>query len=318
MKKAILFIFTITISIALFANKEHIEPIPYGDMEQWCVRNIVESKLIGGKTKQLYVVAPTDTITANAPFDYSQTPWGISNAYANVVGVAKAACTTQPEPRQGGGTCARLNTKIERVRVLGMVNVEVCIAGTLFLGAVQEPVTSANDPYGNIDMGIPFTRRPKALMLDLKARVNPEHKIVKALGISQIVMEGHDEPEVYVYLQRRWEDEKGHIYAERVGTARHRFAESMPEWINDYRINIHYGNITNKPFFKPYMDLFPTGGTFKARNAKGKIVDITEVGYAAPEATPTHVIVMITAGCYPAFYGAPGNALWVDNIRWVY
>lgn len=310
---------TLSISAATPSTTDTIELIPYGDMEQWCVRYIEESKLLGGKTKQLYVLAPTDTIRANEAFDYSKTIWGISNAYANVIGIAKAACTTQPEPRLGGGTCARLDTRIETVRVLGMVDIQVCIAGTLFLGAVNEPVRSANDPYGSIDMGIPFTRRPKAVMLDLKARVDPTHKVVKALGLGRSIIDGHDEPEVYVYLQRRWEDADGNVMAERIGTARHRFQYSIPDWHNDYRVDINYGDVTKHPSYKSYMGLFPAGGVFKTRNSKGKMVEIKEVDYCTdPNVSPTHVILMITGGCYPAFYGAPGNALWVDNVRWVF
>lgn len=299
-------------------NSDIIEPIPFGDMEQWVTRYITESKLLGGKTKKIYVLAPTDTIRANEPFDYNRTCWGISNAYANVSGIAKAACTTQPDVREDGTLCARLDTKIETVRVLGIVDIQVCIAGTLFLGEVNEPVRSVNDPYASIDMNHPFTRTPKAVMLDIKTRVDPVRKVVKALGLGKTVIDGHDEPEVYVYLQRRWEDEKGYIFAERVGTARERFPVSISEWKNDYRIDIHYGDITNEDFFRPYMGLFPAGGEFKSRNSHGKMVKIQEVGYAAPGTAPTHVILMITAGCYPAFYGAPGNAIWVDNIRWVF
>ena len=33
---------------------ERIEPVPFGDMEQWTVRYIKESKLLGGQTKVLY------------------------------------------------------------------------------------------------------------------------------------------------------------------------------------------------------------------------------------------------------------------------
>lgn len=40
--------------------QERIEPIPFGDMEQWLVRYIKESRLLGGKTKTLYALAPTD------------------------------------------------------------------------------------------------------------------------------------------------------------------------------------------------------------------------------------------------------------------
>ena len=198
-----------------------------------------------------------------------------------------------------------------------MIEIQVCIAGTLFLGEVNEPVKSANDPYGSINMGIPFTDKPKALMLDIKAKVNPERKVIKALGLGMSEIEGHDEPEIYIFLQKRWE-ENGKIYAKRVGTARHRFAESIPEWRNDYRVDINYGDISKESYFKKYMGLFPDGGQFKARNSQGKITTINEVGWADADETPTHVIVMITAGCYPAFYGCPGNALWVDNIRWIY
>ena len=61
-----------------------------------------------------------------------------------------------------------------------MIDIRVMIAGTLFLGKVREPVRDAGDPYGAIEMGIPFTQKPKALMIDYKTRVNPEHKLIKA------------------------------------------------------------------------------------------------------------------------------------------
>ena len=306
-------------AMPLIANaQEKIVPLKFGNMESWTVRYIKESGLLGGKTKTLYVLAPTDTLYKNKAYDFSKTIWGISNAYASPAGVDKGANTTQPE-RRGKGYCARLDTRIETVKVLGFIDIEVCIAGTLFLGDVCEPVKSTNDPYSSINVGIPFTGRPKALLLDLKARVGEEHKVLKATGFSKKKwIEGHDEPEVYVYLQKRWEDEKGNIYAKRVGTARHRFSHSIPDWINGYRLDIAYGDITSEPYFKKYMGLFPDGGQFKARNSKGKMVYIQEVGWAEADEQPTHVILMITAGCYPAFYGYPDNALWVDNIKWVF
>lgn len=303
---------------ASLSAQERIVPIKYGDMEHWTVRYIKESKLLGGETKTLYVLAPTDTIRKNAPYDFSKTIWGISNAYASPAGIDKGACTTQPEKR-GSGTCVRLDTRIETVKVLGFIDLEVCIAGTLFLGKNIEPVTDANDPYAAIDMGISFTQKPKAVMLDIKTRVSPERTVLKATGFSKKKwIEGHDEPEVYVYLQQRWEDAKGNIYAKRIGTMRQRFAHSMPEWHDNYRLDIHYGDITQASYFKDYMGLFPAGGQFKARNSKGKMVPIKEVGWGSADDEPTHVILMITAGCYPAFYGHPGNALWVDNVKWVF
>ena len=102
--------------------QEREELLPYGDLESWTVRYIKESRLLGGKTKTLYVVGPTDTIRKNEAYDFSKTIWGISNAYANVMGVAKGANTTHPE-RRGNGYCARMDTRIETVKVLGMLDI---------------------------------------------------------------------------------------------------------------------------------------------------------------------------------------------------
>ena len=303
-------------SFALQAQ-ERLELFPFGDFQNWAVRYIKESRLLGGNTKTLYVVGPTDTIRKNEAFDFSKTPWGISNAYANVMGVAKGACTTQPE-RRGDSYCARMDTRIETVKVLGMVDITVCIAGTLFTGEVIEPVKSANDPYGSISMGTPFNKKPTAMVFDIKTRVNPEHKVIKALGFGQTEIEGHDEPDIYVYLQKRWEDADGNIYAKRIGTARQRFPKTIPNWQNDYRLPIHYGDITKRSDFKKYQGLFPDGGSFRAKNSKGEVVPITEVGWGNEKDEPTHIIIMLSAGSYPAFYGAPGNALWVDNVRFAY
>ena len=296
--------------------QERIELITFGDMEQWAVRYIKESALLGGKTQTLYVLAPTDTIKGNKVFTFDNTPWGISNAYAAPAGIDKGACTTQPETR-GDGFCARCDTRLVTVRALGMIDIRVMIAGTLFLGKVREPVRDAGDPYGAIEMGIPFTQKPKALMIDYKTRVNPEHKLIKAKIFSVKEIEGHDEPEVYVFLQKRWE-ENGKIYAKRVGTMRHRFVSTVEEWQNDSRFEIHYGDVSQEPWFMPYMDLNPNDGAFKAENSKGKMVKIEEIGWADADEEPTHVILMLTAGCYPAWYGSPDNALWIDNVRWVY
>lgn len=300
--------------------QEQVVPLMFGDMEQWTVRYIKESSLIGGQVKRLYILGPTDTITVDEPVVYQpegKTIWGISNAYANIMGVAKAANTTQPE-RRGEGWCARLDTRMEQVRVVGLVDVKVCIAGTLFLGATIEPVRTPLDPYSKVDMGIPFTGRPKALELDLKTRVSASQKVTKALGFRTSEIDGHDEPEIYLFLQKRWEDENGNIFATRIGTARERFSSSIPEWKNGYRLYIQYGDITNSHDFTANKGLFPQGGQFKARNSKGNMVEIHEVGWGEADDTPTHIILMMTAGCYPAFYGTVGNALWVDNVSLVY
>ena len=58
--------------LSLLGMAERVEPIPFGDMEQWTVRYIEESKLLGGKTKILYCLAPTDTVRENGPYQYGQ------------------------------------------------------------------------------------------------------------------------------------------------------------------------------------------------------------------------------------------------------
>ena len=52
-------------------------------------------------------------------------------------------------------------------------------------------------------------------------------------------------------LQYRWEDEKGNLFAKRVGTAYERYDQEVKEWQNGHRIEIHYGEITGKDFSKP-------------------------------------------------------------------
>lgn len=313
--------FTIIILITLFSaelySQEREELIPFADMEQWTVRHIKESILLGGKTKTIYVLAPTDTIDKNEAFDYSRTPWGISNAYANVMGVEKAANTTAPEKRDSG-YCARLDTRMETVKVLGMVNVRVAIAGTLFLGSVIEPIRSANDPYGCISFGIPFNKKPKALVFDIKANISPEQTLTKALGVFVSEIEGHDEAQIYLYLQKRWEDEKGNIFAKRIGTIYQKIDKSIPEWENNKRFEILYGDITQRADFKPIQGLLPAVAPCRALNSKGKLKEIQELEWGTEDDEPTHLMIMFSSGCYQAFYGHLGNSIWIDNIRLVY
>ena len=63
--------------------------------------------------------------------------------------------------------CGGLNTthQMEDVRVVGLVDIHVCVSGTLFLGQTLEPVRNINDPYSKTDMGIPFMEKPQALTL---------------------------------------------------------------------------------------------------------------------------------------------------------
>lgn len=303
--------------VCALAHAERIEPIPFGDMESWTVRYIKESKLLGGKTKTLYCLAPTDTIWKNGPYTYQQNgnPWATSNAYANVSGIEKAAGTMTPEKREDGGTCCRLDVELLGVQVLGFIDIQVLVPGTLFTGRNLEPITTAKDPYQNIDFGVPFTGRPSALMFDYKCIVSPEQWVWYAKGLAKPKkQEGHDEVEAYIYLQHRWEDEKGNVHSIRVGTGYKRFTESQETWVNGYRLPIHYGDITGEPWYEDYMGFKEMQRTM---NSKGKVVLIQEEGWDA-NLEPTHMVIMLTSGRYEAFVGKAGNVFWVDNVSLVY
>ena len=314
MKKFTLFLL-LCASLNILA--ERIEPIPFGDMEQWTVRKIKESKLLGGNTKTLYCLAPTDTIWKNGPYTYGQNgnPWATSNAYANIIGIEKAAGTMMPEKREDGGTCCRMNVELLGVRVMGMIDVQVLVPGTLFTGRNLEPITTAKDPYQNIDFGVPFTGRPKALMFDYKCIVSPENWVWYAKGMAKPKkQEGHDEVEAYIYLQHRWEDADGKIHSIRVGTGYERFNKDQLTWVNGHRLPIHYGDITTESWYKDYMGF---KNMQRAMNSRGKVVLIQEEGWDAT-LEPTHMVIMLTSGKYEAFVGKAGNVFWVDNVSLVY
>lgn len=298
--------------------QERIEMLPFGNFETWTVRYIRESKALGGKVKTLYAVAPTDTIHSNAPFVYGKNGniWSVSNAYAKVAGIEKASGTTYPEKR-GNGYCCRMDCRVDGVSVFGVIDLKVFVSGTLFTGRTIEPVTAAGarDPYSVIDMGVPFTKHPIALMLDYKALVEESNEVTYAKATAHPKKQsGHDEAEFYIYLQQRWEDADGHVYARRVGTAYERISKTVPQWVNNHRVPIRWGDITQQPDFKEYEGL--NKHQFKTMNSKGKMVPIEEVGYGLNE--PTHMIMMLTSGKYEAFVGHEGNTLWVDNVRLVY
>lgn len=311
------FTFLIFLIVPICTYAERIEPIPFGDMESWTVRYIKESKLLGGQTKTLYCLAPTDTIWKNEPYIYGQNgnPWATSNAYANVSGIEKAAGTMTPEKREDGSTCCRLDVDLLDVRVLGFIDIQVLVPGTLFTGRNLEPITTAKDPYQNIDFGVPFTGRPNALMLDYKCIISPENWVWYAKGMAKPrKQEGHDEAEVYLYLQHRWEDEKGRIHSIRVGTAYERFSEDQLTWVNGHRVPIHYGDITGEEWYEDYMGFKCMQ---RAVNSRGKVTPIIEEGWDG-SLEPTHLVIMLTSGKFEAFVGKAGNTFWVDNVSLVY
>lgn len=291
-----------------------LEPIKYGDFSQWTTRHIKESRVIGGKEKVLYEIAPRQTLHGNKPYSNAGgSPWATSNVYAKVSGVVKGSCAVTPA-EINGNTCARMQAIMEHVKVLGLINMDVMVAGSIFLGQINEPISSTKGPYAKMEMGVPYTKRPKALVYDLRVDMPNVNTRVKSSGMgSKKTLQGRDNAEVYVLLQKRWEDEKGNIYAHRVGTGRERYSRSVA-WTKGHQLPIHYGDITGKSFYKPWMGLLNGNKAYYARNSKGKMVPVQEIGWADADATPTHVLMMASSSCGEAFVGTEGITLYIDNV----
>lgn len=299
---------------------ETVEPIKFGDFNHWVTRHIPESKIIGGKTKTLYAIGPDATVNGAVAYTpKGGSPWATSNVMAKVVGITKGSNAVFPDTHEGNGRCAKLTTMMENCKAIGLVNIDVLVAGSIFLGKFIEPVRSTSDPYSKMETGIPFTRRPKALQFDYKLVMPANANRVYAPGFGkQKTLQGHDNAEVYIILQRRWEDPDGNIYAKRVGTGREHFGRSTSGWVNRHRIPVQYGDITSAPGYKSYMGLIPAANSYYARNSHGKMVPVKEVGWDTPDATPTHLMVMASSGSGTAYVGTLGLTLWVDNMALVY
>ncbi len=316
MKQRIIYILLLLLITVPSSIAQHREAIPYAHFEQWVTRHITESPILGGNARSLYAIAPDTVINGAVAYrNLGGSPWATSNAYANIIGIKKVSCTAVPENREGGGKCARLDSKLEVVRVLGMVDIEVLISGSIYLGELYEPIRSVNNPYGKMTMGIPFTKRPKKLIFDYNLTMSKNGNRIYSTGLSpKKVVQGPDSAEVYILLQHRWEDEDGNVYAHRVGTGRERFTQSTDGWVNEYAIDVHYGDISQESYFRPYMDLLNGKRSYSCMNSKGKIVPVQEVSWGAPDEEVTHMLVMASSGCGTAFVGAEGTTLLVDNF----
>ena len=290
----------------------------YGKFDNWCQREIKESGLIGGNTEYLYEFYgnPSDTLRSGkspyaAPDGYL---WRTNNVLAIVAGVVKTNNTVYPEKR-GEGYCARLETHIEEVKVIGMINMDVTCQGAIMVGELPEPITTTKDPMSKVLYGVPFTSCPRAVRLDYKADV--AHEVIRGTGFSKLKPMGYpDDAEITVMLQKRWEDSDGNIHALRVGTAIERISEDIPEWVNGHELVIGYGDITSQPYYKEYMGLKTDPETaYRALNSKGKVVMILEDGWAPEGTEPTHLLIHAISSCGAAFYGGVGNTLWIDNVE---
>ncbi len=299
------------------AGQEVVEPFEYGDMDRWVVREIQESAIIGGNTKLLYELGPTDTIVGSEAYrNMGGSPWANSNVMAKVAGVVKTNTSVYPE-RRGNGWCARLETKMESVRVLGLVDIEVVAAGSIFLGAVHEPIKGTKNPQSMLKSGIPFTKKPKAIRFDYKIKAAPEKDRIRSTGFSRkSKVAGQDSIAVILLLQKRWEDKDGRVFAKRVGTMVHRYTASTNGWVNDATYPIMYGDISRSADYKHYMRIQVEERY--TTNSRGESVPIKEIGWAEEGDEPTHMILQFTSSHGGAYIGSPGNTFWLDNVKLVY
>lgn len=303
----------------LSAQENIIEQInSYGNFDRWCVREIQESGLIGGHTKYLYEFygSPSDTLrTGKTPYESPEGyPWRTNNVLAVVAGVVKTNNTVYPEKR-GDGYCARVETHIEEVKALGVVNMDVTCQGVMLVGSLPEPIKDTKSPMSKVDYGFPFTGKPRAVKLDYKADVG--HDVIRATGFSKKKNLGvPDWAEFTVVLQKRWEDEDGNVHALRVGTGIERIMEDVPQWKNGHEIKIHYGDITSEPFYKEYMGLKTDPDlVWYTVNSKGRKVIVQEEGWADEDTEPNHMMIYFISSCGKAFYGGVGNTVWIDNVE---
>lgn len=298
-------------------GQEKVVPLKYGNMDHWVVRNIKESAIIGGNQKTIYAVGPNMTINGNTPYtNKGGSPWGSSNVLAHVSGIYKTNNSVYRDKHEGG-YCAKLVTHIEKVKVLGLINIKVLAAGSLFLGDVREPITSTKDGPKAINWGIPFTARPKAVRFDYKTYMpNVAHRIKQTGFSSASTVAGRDYAIAVLYLQKRHEDALGNITAKRVGTMVVKYGKSTNGWVENATYTIHYGDIRHMAGY----DAATMGlrSTDYARNSKGKRVPVKEVEWASAGDKPSHLILQFSSSHGGAYIGTPGNTLWIDNVAMVY
>ena len=305
------------IKVRELAENDSVVAVPFGDMDQWVTRRIKESSIIGGNYTDVYAIGPTQTIEGAIPYEnMGGSPWATSNVMARVAGITKTNTSVFPE-RRDTGFAARMDTRMESVRVLGIIDITVLAAGSVFLGSVHEPITSTKDPNQILLSGIPFTDKPKSVCFDYKVNLSGEPERIRATGFGKIRrVKGVDLPVATVFLQKRWEDEKGNIFAKRVGTMALYFYEDT-DWTSDVVYDIQYGDISGEDYFlKDRMGL--STSEYFTLNSKGKNVAVKEVEWGSEDDEPTHLIMQFSSSNGGAYVGSPGNKFWVDNIRLVY
>lgn len=288
--------------------------IEYSDFDFWYERQVRESSIIGGNKRTLYEIGRPDpsVFNKNVPVKDSLSPWATTNLYARI-GVDVGVACVFPE-KTDDGYCCRMESKIREVNLIGL-KMKVLVSGTIFLGETLEPVQSLKDPVRGLNHGVPFTEKPKAIQFSYKYKSGAER--IRSVYSSRSVA-GTDKGEFCLILQRRWEDEKGQVYATRIGGARDFLTTAG--WVTDTLVTIKYGDISGESFYDPQrMGLIPAAGELYVKNSKNEMVPLIEKGWAGATEKPTHIVLYFTSSFEGIDYtGAPGSVLWVDNISFVY
>lgn len=283
-------------------NNEKIEYFTKGKFENWTSQTIKESKIIGGATVNLMNIG---------------SPWATSNVWAKVSGVIKTNTSVYKDTHPGHGNCVKLYTHIVEAKVLGLINIKVLAAGSIYLGQTIQPITDTKNPMAKLNAGLKFTKRPKAIIFDYKTQIVKGNRI-RQNGITKgDEVAGQDMADCILYLQKRWEDKNGNIYAKRVGTMVARFS-STTDWKNNARFTIYYGDIRRQKFYSSAWALTSGDLTKYARNSKGEMKVVKEIGWASANETPTHIVLQFDSSHGGAYVGTVGNTLWIDNIRLAY
>ncbi len=296
------------------------DQLKYADFESWIMRTVKESKLVGGASRTLYEVGPNQVWPSNTAYtNQGGSPWATSNVYAKVAGVVKSNSSVFVD-KHGTGKCVKLQTHVVKCKAVGIINISVLAAGSLFTGELIEPITSSSNPMSKMNSGIKFTKRPKAIKFDYKVQLSGAKDRIRETGFSRRkTIAGMDECEALVLLQKRWEDSEGNIHAKRVGTMWQRFT-SNTDWKEGQSFEIHYGDISKTSYYKNYMCLQNenTERFYYAKNSKGKLVKVIEDGWAGANEAPTHMIMYFNSSHGGAFVGSPGNTMWIDNVKLEY
>lgn len=288
----------------------------YSSLDYWYARKVKESILLSGKTIELYGVGKVDPKSDfyDTKLKDVKSPWGTTNIFSKMV-FDLGNTRVYPEKR-GNGYCCRLETAIRKDNLAGL-KIEVLIAGTLFVGEMIEPVRGVKDPLKNVNQGIPFNRKPKAVKFDYKYKAGKQ-RVNAVYGVDPVA--GIDKTEFCLILQKRWEDKNGNVFATRIGGARQFFTGTVDQWINGAIFPVSYGDITHLPEYDAKtMGLIPGVSELFVKNSKNVMVPLVETGWGKPDDIPTHLILYFTSSYEGVQYiGSTESVFWVDNIEFIY